>query len=198
MWRHDLPAILTGGAATRMDGFELNKIAGAVLAALLLMAGGNTLLQIALARHAPVKPGWDLPVTESRKAAPEPEKPFEVADVLALLPKADAEAGAGVFRPCRSCHTSEKGGKDLVGPNLWGVVGRKVASAPNFAARYSDPMKAHGGEWSWERLATYLHNPAKAVPGNKMVFAGISSNADLADLLAYLRGLSDNPVALPK
>jgi cytochrome c len=181
-----------------MDGFELNKIAGAVLAALLLMAGGNTVLQIALARHAPVKPGWDLPVTETKKAAPEPEKPFEVADVLALLPKADAEAGAGVFRPCRSCHTSEKGGKDLVGPNLWGVVGRKVASAPNFGSRYSDAMKTHGGEWSFEQLAKYLHDPKKAIPGNKMVFNGVSSNPDLADLLAYLRTLSDSPAPLPK
>jgi cytochrome c len=50
-----------------MDGFELNKIAGAVLAALLLMAGGNTALQIAMSKHAPHSPGWDLPVTESKK-----------------------------------------------------------------------------------------------------------------------------------
>ena len=59
-------------------------------------------------------------------------------------------------------------------------------------------MKTHGGEWGWEQLATYLHDPKKAVPGNKMAFAGISNNADLADLLAYLRTLSDSPVALPK
>jgi cytochrome c len=181
-----------------MDGFEFNKIAGAVLAALLVMAGGNTLLQIAMARHAPAKPGWDLPVTKPKPPTGEPEKAFDVAAVLTQLPKADADAGANVFRPCRSCHTPEKGGKDLVGPNLWGVVGRKVASSATFGARYSDAMKSHAGEWSWEQLAKYLHKPAEAVPGNKMVFAGVSDTADLADLLAYLRTLSDSPAALPK
>jgi cytochrome c len=182
-----------------MDGFELNKIAGAVLAALLLIAGGSTLLDITMARHAPAKPGWDLPVTEPKAAATaEPEKAFDVAEVLALLPKADADNGASVFRPCRTCHTVEKGGKDLVGPNLWGVVGRKVGSSASFGSRYSDAMKSHGGEWTYEQLAKYLHNPKQEVPGNKMVFAGISNDADLADLLAYLRTQSDSPVDLPK
>ena len=97
-----------------------------------------------------------------------------------------------------ACHTPAKGGRPLVGPNLWGIVGRKVAKSPAFEARYSEPMKAHGGEWSWEKLAEYLHKPATAVPGNKMVFAGIPDNADLADLLAYLRTLSDSPVPLPQ
>jgi cytochrome c len=181
-----------------MDGFELNKIAGAVLAAMLVMAGGNTLLQIMMARHAPATPGWKLPVTEPKKGSAEPETAFDAAAVLALLPKATADAGAGIFKKCLSCHTPDKGGRDLVGPNLWGVVGRKVASAGSFGPRYSEAMKSHGGEWSWEALAKYLHNPAKAIPDNKMVFAGIPDNADLADLLAYLRTLSDSPVALPK
>jgi cytochrome c len=182
-----------------MDGFELNKIAGAVLAALLVMAGGNTLLQITMSRHAPPKPGWAMPVTEAKPgASSEPEKPFDAAAVLALLPKASAENGADVFRPCRSCHSIEKGGGHLVGPNLWGVVGRKVGGAAGFEARYSDAVKSHGGDWSFEQLAKYLHKPAEAIPGNKMTFAGIPDNADLADLLAYLRKQSDAPVALPK
>ena len=73
-----------------------------------------------------------------------------------------------------------------------------MASAAGFEARYSEAMKSHGGEWTWEQLAKYLHNPAQAVPGNKMVFAGIPDNTDLADLLGYLRKLSDNPSPLPK
>ena len=64
-------------------------------------------------------------------------------------------------------------------------------------ARYSEAMKGHAGEWTFERLAKYLHNPAQEVPGNKMVFAGIPDNTDLADLLVYLRKLSDSPAALP-
>jgi len=182
-----------------MDGFEFNKIAGAVLAAMLVMAGGRVVLGIALPHHGPEKPGWALPVTEAKsKEGGTHEVAFKAADVLALLPKANADAGADVFKKCMACHTGNKGDKNLVGPNLWGIVGRKVASAPGFEARYSDAMKGHGGEWTFEQLAKYLHNPAQEVPGNKMVFAGVPDNTDLADLLAYLRKQSDNPAALPK
>ncbi len=182
-----------------MDGFELNKIAGAVLAALLVMAGGNTLLQIAMPKHAAHTPGWNLPVTEAKTGTPSaPEKAFDPAPVLAMVSKASAENGADVFKKCMSCHTSNKGGADLVGPNLWGVVGRKVGSSATFGSRYSDAMKSHGGEWNWEMLAKYLHSPAQTVPGNKMLFAGVPDETDLADLLAYLRKQSDSPVAPPK
>jgi cytochrome c len=180
-----------------MDGFELNKIAGAVLSAMLVMAGGKVLLDIALPSHGHAKPGWNLPVTEAKPHAPGAAEPvFNVAEVLGTLPKANADAGADVFKKCLACHTPNKGDRNLVGPNLWGIVGRKVASVSGFA--YSDAMKSHGGEWSWEQLAKYLHKPADAVPGNKMVFQGVTDNTDLADLLAYLRKLSDSPAALPK
>jgi len=63
---------------------------------------------------------------------------------------------------------------------------------------YSDAMKTHGGEWNWPALATYLHDPKAAVPGNKMAFPGIKDDAELADLLVYIRKLADAPAALPK
>jgi cytochrome c len=181
-----------------MDGFELNKIAGAVLSAMLVMAGGKVLLDIALAKHGHEKPGWELPVTAAKpKAGGEAKEPaFDVAAVLAQLPKANADAGQDVFKKCLACHTPNKGDRNLVGPNLWGIVGRKVASASGFA--YSDAMKGSGGEWTWDRLAKYLHKPAEAVPGNKMIFQGVPDGTDLADLLAYLRKLSDTPAPLPK
>jgi cytochrome c len=192
-------AIAIGGAATGMDGFEFNKIAGAVLSAMLVIAAGRTLLEIATARHAEGKPGWELPVHEATKEAAVAPAVFNPKDVLALLPKASAENGADTFKKCQTCHTSTKGAGALVGPNLWGIVGRKVASFPGFESRYSDAMKAHGGEWTLERLAKYLHHPAAEVPGNKMLFAGVEDNQDLADLLEFLRTkLADNPAPLPK
>jgi cytochrome c len=179
-----------------MDGFEFNKIAGAVLTALLVIAGGKTVIDIALPRHKVEKAGWNLPVTEGKKGTAEAPKPFDVAAVLANLPKASADNGQDVFRKCLTCHTPEKGGATRVGPNLWGVVGRKVASVSGFD--YSPAMKKHGGEWSWEHLAKYLHKPAETVPETKMVFEGVKDDTDLADLLAYLGKLGDNPPALPK
>ena len=116
--------------------------------------------------------------------------------VLGLLPKASAENGRDGFKKCLACHTPDKGGRNLVGPNLWGVLGRKIAQTPGF--NYSDGMKAHPGEWTWEELAKYLHSPVQTVPGNRMQFPGVKDSADLADLLAYIRTLSDTPATLPQ
>jgi cytochrome c len=196
-WRHELKTPAHSGTLARMDGFEFNKIAGAVLSAMLVMAAGSTLLDIALAKHGHEHPGWELPVTEAKHETPGQAAPaFDVAAVLGSLPKASADAGVDIAKKCLACHTLNKGDRNLVGPNLWGIVGRKQAAAAGFA--YSEAMKSQGGEWTWDKLAKYLHNPAEAVPGNKMVFQGVPDNADLADLLAYLRTRSDNPPALPK
>jgi cytochrome c len=180
----------------RMDGFEFNKIAGAVLAAALVIAGGRTMLDIAFHKPKAEKPGWALPVNEVAQKASAPAAAFDAKAVLALLPKASAENGQDTFKKCLACHTPDKGGRNLVGPNLWGIVGRKVAQGQGFA--YSDAMKAHPGSWTWEELAKYLHDPAGAIPNNKMQFPGVKDNVDLADLLAYLRKLGDTPAPLPQ
>ncbi len=185
-----------GDIAIHMDGFEINKIAGAVLTAMLVIASGKTVMDITMQKHKPEKAGWALPVTEIKGKSAEPEVPFDAKAVLALLPKASAENGRDGFKKCLACHTPDKGGRNLVGPNLWGVVGRKIAQTPGF--NYSDGMKAHPGEWTWEELAKYLHSPVQTVPGNRMQFPGVKDSADLADLLAYIRTLSDIPAPLPQ
>jgi cytochrome c len=180
-----------------MQAFEVNKTAGWVLAALLVAFGGSTILDITWKEHKPHKPGWALPVTEvARTAAKEPAAPFDVAQVLALLPKANADSGQDTFKRCLQCHTPDKGGRILTGPNLWGIVGRARAAQPGFP--YSEAMKKHPGNWSFEELAKYLHDPRADIPGNKMAFPGIKDNAELADLLVYLRKLADTPAPLPQ
>lgn len=184
-----------------MDSFYFNKIAGAVLAALLVAFGSGTLAGIIRGGHddhGHGKPGFALAVKDAPAASTGAAAPaaFSFATIAPLLKTASAEDGRGVFAACRACHTVDKGGKPGQGPNLYGVVGRDVASNPDFP-RYSAAMKSHKGQWTLENLAAYLHDPKGAVPGNQMAYAGVKSNPDLASLLLYLRGQSDSPVPLP-
>lgn len=100
-------------------------------------------------------------------------------------PAATAEAaGEKSFAKCAACHKVEKDAPNGVGPNLHGIVGKAVASAEGFA--YSPAMKAKGGNWDEASLDAYLENPRKAVPGNKMAFAGISDAEERKALIEYL------------
>lgn len=182
-----------------MDSWEFNKIAGAVIGALLIAFGAGTLAEIMHSGHGKtVKAGYELPVTVSTGGSTAAAAPaaFNFADVAPLLKAASAENGRNVFAPCRACHTADKDGKTLVGPNLYGVVGHKIGVNAGFP-RYSAAMKGQAGEWSFDKLAAYLHDPRGAIPGNQMAYQGVKNNSDLADLLVYLRSLSDSPVPLP-
>lgn len=99
----------------------------------------------------------------------------------------DAKAGADVFKRCAVCHTSDKGGGDGLGPNLFGVFGRKAATRPGFA--YSAPLKKSGLVWNDANLTKWAAGPARVVPGTKMTFAGLSSKKQQADVVAYLATL---------
>jgi cytochrome c len=115
-----------------------------------------------------------------------------------LVAKADAKKGATVAQGvCAACHTLNKGGATLVGPNLWDIVDRKQGAEPGFS--YSDAFKAKmTGTWTYDALNTWLTAPMKEVPGTRMAFAGISSEQQRADVVAYLRTLAETPAPLPK
>jgi cytochrome c len=103
----------------------------------------------------------------------------------------DADAGARVFNQCRACHTINQGGRNGVGPNLYGLWGRAAGSIEAF--RYSAPMRAKAGEgltWTPENLRAYLTDPKAVVPAGSMSFAGIRNEQQLNDLLAYLQRAS--------
>jgi cytochrome c len=95
----------------------------------------------------------------------------------------DAQRGAQVFAQCNVCHSLEAG-KNMVGPSLHGLIGRKAGSVPGYA--YSPAMKNANVTWNDDTLSKYLANPKAFVSGDKMVFLGIKDPSKLGDLLAYL------------
>jgi cytochrome c len=103
---------------------------------------------------------------------------------------ANAEAGAEAFEVCGTCHSVERDGEPLIGPGLWGIVDRPVASEPGFD--YSDALLAFGGTWTLERLEKLIENPNAVVPGNTMGFYGVRNAKARADILAYLLTLRDD------
>jgi cytochrome c len=99
----------------------------------------------------------------------------------------DAAAGQRVFNQCRACHTIDQGGRNLVGPNLHGVVGRRAGFVEGF--RYSRPMQEKREQnfaWTEENLRAYIRNPRAVVPGGSMSYPGLRNEQQLNDLIAYL------------
>jgi len=123
--------------------------------------------------------------------APEAAKDPPVAQLLAA---ADLESGKKLSRRCVQCHTLEKGGANKLGPNLYGVLGRDRGAYPGFS--YSAGMKAAGGKWTYAALYAYLRKPNAAVKGTKMSFK-LPKASHRANLLFFLRTLSDSPLPLP-
>src|SRR5579863_4919275 len=114
-----------------MDSFELNKILGAILGTLLFVMALGFIAEGIYAPHA-TGPGYNLPAP-SGDASAAPAAPVAVVDIGTLLAKADPKAGEADAKKCESCHDFTENGPNKIGPNLYGVVGRKIASHPGFA-----------------------------------------------------------------
>jgi cytochrome c2 len=108
-----------------------------------------------------------------------------LAAAAAPASAADVEAGEKVFKKCKACHTIEAGGKNKIGPNLHGVIGREAGSVEDF--KYSKAMSEAGFTWDEDRLKEYLADPRAYVKGNKMAFPGLRDEADIDNVIAYIK-----------
>lgn len=99
----------------------------------------------------------------------------------------DAAKGKTYFTRCAICHSNASGAPNRIGPNLFGVVGRKAGAIPGFF--YSPAMKKSGITWTEDKLEAYIAKPQTIVPGNRMAFAGVADHQQVDDLVAYLETL---------
>ena len=155
-----------------MDSFEINKIIAAVLLIALLVIGIGKISNIAFQVDKPEKSAYKVDIQESSLiSSSTAEKIEEKVDISALLALGDVSHGEKVFKKCSACHLVNKGGENKIGPALYGVIGRKVASKQDY--KYSKAMAAYDKNWTFEEMNGYLKKPQGYIKGTKMAFAGL-------------------------
>ena len=179
-----------------MDSFEVNKIIAAVLLIALIVIGIGKISDMAFHVEKPKKSAYKVEIQESvSTTSSNLEKVIEKVDISALLALGDIKHGEKVFKKCAACHLVNKGGANKIGPALYGILGRKVASKEDY--KYSKAMAAYDKNWSFEEMNGYLKKPQSYIKGTKMAFAGLRKEKDRASVILYLNQNSDNPLPLP-
>ena len=144
----------------------------------------------------PAPSGEGAATTPGQPASVPAEAPTIQAtgDLATLMASADTARGKILFLQCRACHSlvpEAEAGK--IGPTLYGVIGRAAGTAPGFL--YSDAVAKSGITWTPEQIDKWLQRPSEFLPGNKMVFIGIQSPEDRANIIAYIQQESTKPAA---
>lgn len=181
-----------------MNSFELNKIFGAILGTLVFVMGVGF---IADEIYRPIEnrgATYLLPEPEVAEAGGETAAP-EVDSIAVRMQTATPQAGERLINRCQSCHDYSPANANRAGPGIYDVVGQQIAHHAGFS--YSDvlvEMGAAGEVWDYENLDEFLASPRNFAPGTKMTFAGLSNPMDRANLIAFMRSLSEDPYPLPE
>jgi cytochrome c len=182
-----------------MNDLRFNSIAGTVLAAGLTVVGLRIVSENVFQPQFPKKPGYDVDISAFTTVggggveAKKEEGPIDWAKVLAdpALPA----AGEKIAVKCKSCHNLDKGGPNLTGPNLWGVIGRTAGTHEGF--NYSAALKGYAQPWTYDNINKFIASPQADMKGTLMTFVGLKKQDERTAMIAYLRTLADSPAPLP-
>ena len=177
-----------------MDGFELNKIIAAVLATVVVVFGINKVTDIIFTPDKPQQSAYKVEKIEPALTTVSSTGEAAVG-INELLAMGTIEHGEKVFKRCSACHMIAAGGKNMIGPNLWSILGKKTGVASGY--KYSKALAAYGKEWSFEEMNGFLIKPSAHIKGTKMAFAGLKKEKDRASVILYMNSKSDKPLPTP-
>jgi len=177
-----------------MNGFEINKIVAAIILGVLLVFGVGKFTDLLFYVEKPAKPAYEVEAPVAKVASSQ-SSGSESVDIAKLLSLGTVEHGEKVFKKCSACHVVAKGGKNKIGPALYGILGKKSGSATGY--KYSKALIAHGKVWSFTEMNSYLIKPQAHIKGTKMAFAGLKKEKDRASVILYMNSKSDNPLPKP-
>ena len=180
-----------------MDSFELNKIIAAILLTALIVIGIGKFTDILFHVEKPKESAYKVEGLEivSSSSSETEVKAVKQVDIKQLLAMGDLAHGEKVFKKCSACHQIAASGKNMIGPNLWSVIGRNAGSVSDY--KYSKAMVAYGKKWTFEEMNSYLIKPQAYIKGTKMAFAGLRKEKDRASVILYMNSKGNNPKPLP-
>ncbi len=175
-----------------MDGFEINKIIAAILATVLIVFSINKFVDILFRADKPQQSAYKIEKVETTLASASKQTGAGINELLAM---GDVQHGEKVFKKCSACHMIAAGGKNMIGPNLWSVLGRKTGSVSDY--KYSKALSAYGKEWTFAEMNGFLIKPSAHIKGTKMAFAGLRNEKDRASVILFMNSKSDSPLPTP-
>tara|TARA_B110001452_G_scaffold46177_1_gene35276 strand:+ start:107 stop:652 length:546 start_codon:yes stop_codon:yes gene_type:complete len=181
-----------------MDSFEINKIIAAILLTALIVIGIGKFADVIFYIEKPKESAYKIEGLETAVVSTSSNSETQIVkkvDIVQLLSLGDLAHGEKIFKKCSACHMIASGGKNMIGPNLWGVIGRTAGSVSDY--KYSKAMLAYAKQWSFEEMNSYLIKPQAYIKGTKMAFAGLRKEKDRASVILYLNSKSNSPNPLP-
>ncbi len=176
-----------------MDSFEINKIVAALIVVFLLVFGIGKISDIVFHVEKPTSSAYKVEMTTATSS--KDSDTIQSIDISALLALGTVDHGQKVFKKCSACHSIKKGGRNNIGPALYGVLGRNMGAVENY--KYSKALISFGKDWTFEEMNNFLIKPTSYIKGTKMAFAGLKKEKDRASVILYMNANSDSPLNLP-